>query len=39
MQYRIIVPVLKQDFYFIAESDSGNIIRVVPWEREQQRQK
>jgi len=30
MQYRIIVPVLSQEFYFLAESDSGNIVRVVP---------
>lgn len=29
MQYRIIVPVLNQSCYFIAETVSGNIVRVV----------
>ena len=33
MQYRIIVPVLSQNFYFLAESESGNIVRVVPCQR------
>lgn len=33
MRYKIIVPVLKQNFYFLAESDSGNIVRVVPCQR------
>ncbi|MAI30501.1 MAG: hypothetical protein CMM07_02375 [Rhodopirellula sp.] len=32
MQYRIIVPVLNQNFYFLAESKSGNIIRVVSYQ-------
>ena len=30
MQYRIILPVLNQNFYFLAEAKSGNIVRVVP---------
>jgi len=29
MQYKIILPVLNQCCYFIAESESGNIVRVV----------
>lgn len=33
MQYRIIVPLLNQNFYFLAESESGNIVRVVPCQR------